>query len=343
MELRAASSYVHELRKRLGPELFAPARSRVLWVPVHLALITAAMIAVARGWLPWFLVPLASLVIGVGFAGLTFVAHEALHGGIVRGRRLQHLLGWIGFAPFVVSPRLWRAWHNREHHGHTSHPVRDPDTYPMLSMYQDSRAVRVVTDSFSLGGRRWTGVLSLILGFSVQSMNVLVGAHRSGMMTTGQRRAAIAETAVDVALWLALLWLVGPLAFLAVYVAPMVVANVMVMSYILTNHGLSPLTEINDPLVNSLSVTVPWFYEWITLGFGHHVEHHVFPAMSTRNAPAVRAAIRSCWPERYQAMPLGAALRALHRTARVYRDTTTLIDPRTGAIWPTLAPRPVAS
>jgi hypothetical protein len=38
-------------------------------------------------------------------------------------------------------------------------------------------------------------------------------------------------------------------------------------------------------------------------------------------------------------MPLTSALAALHRTARVYRDQTTLTDPRTGAVWPTLMPR----
>jgi hypothetical protein len=37
-------------------------------------------------------------------------------------------------------------------------------------------------------------------------------------------------------------------------------------------------------------------------------------------------------------MPLGRALLALHRTARVYKDPTTLIDPRTGAEYPTLVP-----
>lgn len=342
MELRAASTYIHQLRPRLNAAAFSPARSRLLWVPFHLATITLAMVAVARGWIPWPLAPLLSLVIGVGFAGLTFVAHEALHGGIVRNKRLAHVVGWIGFAPFLHSPRLWKVWHNREHHGHTSHPVRDPDTYPTLAIYQGSAAVRTVTDSFSLGGRRWTGGLSLILGFSVQSAHILLDARKRGWMRPAQHRAAIAESAAMVAMWLGVAWLVGPLAFLALVVAPVIIANVMVMTYILTNHGLSPLTEINDPLVNSLSVTVPRAYAWITLGFGHHVEHHLFPAMSTRHAPEVRALVRELWPERFQEMPLGQALRSLHRTARVYRDATTLIDPRTGAIFPAVVPRPVA-
>ncbi len=34
-----------------------------------------------------------------------------------------------------------------------------------------------------------------------------------------------------------------------------------------------------------------------------------------------------------------SALRALHRTGRVYQDDQTLCDPSTGAAFPTLAPR----
>lgn len=76
MKLRPLSSYVRELRPALPAAVFAPARSRLLWLPLHLAIITAAMLAIASGWLPWPLVPLVSLLIGVSFAGLTFLGHE---------------------------------------------------------------------------------------------------------------------------------------------------------------------------------------------------------------------------------------------------------------------------
>ena len=91
------------------------------------------------------------------------------------------------------------------------------------------------------------------------------------------------------------------------------------------------------------SVTVPAVYDWLTLGFGYHTEHHLFPAMSTRHAPTVRDLLVAKWPERYQSMPLGEALLRLHRTARVYRDDVTLTDPRTGAVWSVLLPRQKAA
>jgi hypothetical protein len=47
---------------------------------------------------------------------------------------------------------------------------------------------------------------------------------------------------------------------------------------------------------------------------------------------------RSRWPDDYQSMPLTRALLTLHRTARVYKSESILIDPLTGREWPALGP-----
>src|SRR5689334_9576908 len=60
-----------------------PSTSRIALIPIYVSVIAVATVAVAAGWLPWPLVPVASLVIGAAFGVLAFVAHEALHGGIV--------------------------------------------------------------------------------------------------------------------------------------------------------------------------------------------------------------------------------------------------------------------
>jgi fatty acid desaturase len=332
------STYVRTLRPELPVDVFRPATSRLAWIPVHLAVIVGTVVAIASGALPWFVVPLGSLAIGASFAGLTFVAHEMLHGGIVRARPLRYVAGWICFVPFTLSPRLWLAWHDRVHHANAN-TANDPDVYPTLAEYRDSRLIRLVTDAFSLGGRRWRGGLSLLLGFTVQSAHQLVSARSQGFLTTRGWRLAIAETAAGVLVWALVASLVGFVPFLFVYVVPLLAANAIVMAFILTNHNLSPRVEIDDPLVSGLSVTAPRWIEWLTLQFGYHVEHHLFPAMSTRHARTVRTLLRKHWPGRYQSMPLGRALQELHRTARVYKDALTLIDPRTGREFATLVPR----
>lgn len=331
------ATYVREVRRELSAEAFEPATSRLAYIPVYLGLIAISIVAIANGWVPWLLVPLISLVIGVSFACLTFIAHEAVHGGIVRDRTARNVVGWVGFLPFMLSPRLWAAWHDRVHHANANLPD-DPDMYPTLAEYRASGRIRFLVDAFSLGGRRWRGGLSLILGFTVQSAHQLIAARRLGFLKPRAFGFALAETFAGVAVWATVAALIGFLPFLFAFVLPLLVANVIVMSFILTNHGLSPRVEINDPLVSGLSVTTPRWIETLTLQFGYHVEHHLFPAMSSRHARRVREILRRRWPQRYKSMPLRSALAALHRTARVYKDAVTLVDPRTGQEFPTLMP-----
>ena len=336
-DLFPLSKYVRELRPDLPPEVFVPARSRLLAVPVLIAIVVVAILAIANGWLPWPLVPVLSIVIGASFACLTFIGHETMHGGIVRGKFLRHAVSLIGFLPFTLSPRLWAEWHGRVHHAR-SNLHDDPDMYPLLDRYHASPRARFSIDHFSLGGRRWRGALSLFLGFTVQSADQLIrGRHRKAL---GARngKLVLAETAFGIAVWATVAALVGFVPFLFIYVVPLLVANAFVMSFILTNHSLSPRVAINDPLVSSLTVTTPRWYDWMTLGFGYHVEHHLFPSMSSRHARKVRDLVIARWPERYQSMPLVEALRRLHRTARVYKNATTLVDPTTSREYPTLLP-----
>jgi fatty acid desaturase len=331
------ATYVRELRPELPAEVFEPATSRLLLVPVHLAVITLSILAIAESWVPWPVVPLLSLIIGASFAGLTFIAHEAMHGGIVRGRVARHILAGIGFLPFTLSPRLWAAWHDRVHHANAN-AAEDPDMYPTLAEYREHRRVRIFIRWFSVGGRRWRGALSLILGFTVQSAMQLIIARRREFLKPRAFALALVETFLFIGVWATVAVLVGFVPFLFVYVMPLLVANVIVMSFILTNHSLSPRVEINDPLVSGLSVTAPRWVELCTLKFGYHVEHHLFPAMSSRYARIVREHLQKRWPERYKSMSIFKALRQLHVTARVYKDAVTLVDPRTGKEFATLLP-----
>jgi fatty acid desaturase len=110
------------------------------------------------------------------------------------------------------------------------------------------------------------------------------------------------------------------------------------MSYIATNHFLNPLTEINDPLANSLSVTGPRWLERLHLEFGYHVEHHLYPTMSGRHAPAVRDVLVRLYGDRYLSLPHTRALHLLYTRPKLHDTHDTLINPRTRATFNTLAP-----
>lgn len=331
MQLSPRSFYVRSLAEVLPAEVFRPATSRLLWLPVHLAVIAVSIYAITRVAWPWRLV--ASLPIGVAFAGLAFLGHETLHGAVVKHRLARTIVGTICFAPFLLSTTLWMKWHGAVHHGNAQGCGEDPDAYPTLEAYRKSAVVRFMIDRFSPGGYRLTGVMSLLIGFSIQSGKLLVSGRRRKILTGREHRLAWAGSLAAVALWGTVAAVVGASAFVFAFLIPLLIGNAMVMGHILTNHGLSPLTEINDPLANSLTVTVPRWFRFLTLGFGFHVEHHLYPAMSTRHAPVVQRELAARWPERYRALPLHRALWQLHRTARVYEDATTLCDPRSGKRW----------
>ena len=333
-------AYARAVRPALPGATFEPAYSRLLWLPVHAVVIIALAWAVAAGHVPAPLWPVVSIVIACCMSAVAFLGHETLHGGVLRGRVAIRVVGWICLLPFTVSPTLWTSWHNRVHHNQCARPGKDPDMYPTLDEYEGQLFARIMADYFGLGGRRLRSIISLLLGFTGQSQQMLWQARMLGLLAPAQHRRAIGEFLLGAAVWTLVAFAIGLVPFVFVYLLPLVIANAIVMMFILTNHCLSALTPtVNDPLVNSLSVTLPRPLEWLSLDFGYHVEHHVFPAISMRHGRRVRAELRAQFPDRYQSMPLTSALAQLWRTGRVYRDATTLIDPRSGVTSPALQPR----
>jgi fatty acid desaturase len=261
-----------------------------------------------------------------------------MHHALVKHRWVEKLVGTVGFAPYCLSPTLWSVWHNQAHHGNTGKPVADPDGYGTLRFWQKSAVVRAL-ETIAPGSGYPRSAVFLFVWFSIHAFLVLVfHSQRNGYYARVSRRVVYGETAAMVGFWVGVLVLVGPGAFVFVYVLPVLVANAVVMSYIATNHFLNPLTEVNDPLANTLSVTGPRWLEALHLQFGYHVEHHLFPTASGRHARRVRAALVRLYGDRYLRLPHGQALRLLYTRPKVHDTHDTLIDPRTGARFHTLAP-----
>ncbi len=329
------------VRGALPAFVFRPVPSRLWWIPTHLSLFAACVTfgtwILRQGHHPaWLALP--AVVAGFSFAGLAFVGHEALHGAVCRHHRIRRVAGRIGFFPFLVAPRLWIAWHNRVHHGNTNVDGRDPDAYPARAEYESSLIARLAVDWAAPRLGKWRGLITLFFGFSIQSAQVLVMARARGLLNARHHRLALFETLLTAAAWGLFAWWLGPTLFLALYVVPLLIGNAIVMAHIVTNHSLSPLTDKNDALASSLSVTAPRWFNFYTLGFGYHVEHHLFPSMSHKYGPLVREQLKHFAPERYQSMPLIRALHLTFTTPRVYENQTTLFDKESGAEWRTLGP-----
>ena len=155
-------------------------------------------------------------------------------------------------------------------------------------------------------------------------------------MTRPQRRTTLIEFAAVWLFWLCLGFWLGWINLVFFFLIPLLLANVLINAFVITNHFLSPLDDGNDPLASSLTVTTyPWV-ERLLLNFNYHAEHHLFPGMSPKHAPQVSQLLKETWPDQYHQMPFHIAVWAVWMTPRLYYDRTRLIDTRTRTLHGTL-------
>ena len=334
--LKALGTYQQELKSHLPQEIFKRTPSRAFYLVGFLVLNAAIIYAITTLDLHWSLKILLGVAMGQFNAGMAFIAHETLHGGIVQSPWLQTLIGSIGFGPFLVSQTYWRFWHNTLHHGNTQLIYKDPDAFPTLSVYKRSKFMKVVFE-LAPGSKNPVSYFYLFYWFSLQSvMNQVYMRFGNKMWEKMDHKRVSFEFSLIVITAAAYLYGIGLENFLYLALIPLAVQNYTVLSYILTNHNLSPLTKINDPLENSLTVTTPKFWSILHLNFGYHVEHHLFPRVSGRHAKKIHEALKLNYPEKYKHMPKWDALKLLYKTPRLYKNATELIHPKTLETHPTL-------
>ena len=86
------------------------------------------------------------------------------------------------------------------------------------------------------------------------------------------------------------------------------------------------MTDVNDPLVNSVSLKMPKIFDLLHFNFSYHTEHHLFPSINSDYYPHVQALLQTHYPESYNLIPGAKAWRLLMKTPRHYRDEVTLTD-----------------
>ena len=241
---------------RSSPAVFVRRPLRVLLVLPLVALIAGISGLLLVTALPWYVTVLAVLVLANAYVALMFFGHEVGHGATVRSQRLQDIVMWFSCAIFVVSSHLWRHWHNRLHHGRTNVPGVDPDRYDLIEDLESSPAVvRWFTTRFAPGSGHWLSAFYPFVTFTIQGQAVLWLYSRRRPSPGFTWLRAVAETAVVAASWIGLGVAIGPGGALLIIVAPMLLANAIVMAYITTNHMLRPLTDAPECLATTMSVT----------------------------------------------------------------------------------------
>lgn len=338
IELKTLGSYQQEIKKHLPAGIFKRVPSRILFFVGFLCANIFLVYSIVHYDPAWYIKLLAACLIGNFNAGMAFFVHETLHGSVVKNKFLQDVIGFFGFSPFLVSPTYWRFWHNNLHHGNTQFIFKDPDAFPTLSVFKRSKFMRIVF-KLSPGSGNFLSYFYLSYWFSFQSVLNQSYMRFKNKMWNDMDHSRVTIEFISLCLMAGgyLYWVKGE-NLLWLVLIPFAVQNYVILSYIITNHNLSPLTKINDPLVNSLTVTTNPFVDLIHLNFGYHVEHHLFPRVSPAHAKTLHKSLKELYPESYQYMPKWKALKYLYLTPRIYKNHEELIHPLTLETFPTLGP-----
>lgn len=164
-----------DLRSAVRSRLPASVFVRQPWRLVHVAILFLAIVACGWGAMvsPWYIALPLALVAGHCYAAVMFFGHEVAHGAVVSSRRVQDLVLYFCCAPYCLSPKLWRVWHNGVHHAHANVPDRDPDHFGTLESYRKLGRWRRFVTSFAPGSGSPMSAFFLFLFFALQGQGVL--------------------------------------------------------------------------------------------------------------------------------------------------------------------------
>jgi fatty acid desaturase len=336
------AEYAKKIRPLLPAEAFSSNPDRVWILLMNLAILGLGWGIADRlpqwnpAWL-WLYLPL-TLIMGNSVVVLLFSSHEVLHSNLIKNPVFRKGLSLLGLTMLWMPPTFWKAVHNREHHSKTnSH--QDPDRNYLESqpknwgkriqdLFVPSNSVHpfwlIVGTSNAWGVHTFRNLSSVLL-FNDASPDYTPASFK---VSPKERQDIAVELAIIATIHASILVLIGwhPVKLLLSYFLPIWIGYAGVMFYIYTNHMLCRMTEVNDPLINSVSLRVPEIFDRLHFNFSYHTEHHVFPGVNSDYYPVIQDLLRSQYPDRYNLLDAGKAWQMMLNTPRHYQDELTFTN-----------------
>ncbi|MEA5415171.1 fatty acid desaturase family protein [Synechococcus sp. BA-132 BA5] len=337
--LIAQPDYAKRLRPLLPADAFTPDRGTLTILGLNGAILVLGW-AMARQlqashWQGLLLFLPFALVMGNAVVVMLFGTHDMMHSKAIRQPQLRWIVQLLGLALLWMPPTLWKAVHNREHHGKTN-SEQDPDRNYNASQpaswgkwIQNLFVPSVEVNPFwlAVGMTSAWGVhafrnISSVLLFNNGSTRYPVFSFQ---VSPRERRQIALELAAIVLIHITIIAFIGlhPVPLLLGYFLPIWIGYSVVIAYIYTNHMACRATDTNDPLINSISLKMPAIFDALHFNFSYHTEHHIFPGMNPDYYPQVRALLLEHYPDRFNLLSAPQAWQLLKRTPRHYLDATT--------------------
>lgn len=334
------ADYAKNLHPLLPAEAFLPDRSKLWILIINLAILVLGWgIASHLDQWPLYLLclylPLA-IVMGNSVIALLFSSHDLMHGSVIRNRYITKVLSLLGLSMLWMPPTLWKILHNRVHHNKTN-SLEDPDrnylhrqpkTWGKWIQHRFVPSNEVRPIELALGMATAWGIYtfrnhSSVLLFNKNSVDYVPAAFKVKEKT---RWAIAGELLIILCIHLSILACLQfhPIKLVLSYFLPIGLGYAGIIFYVYTNHMLCRMTEINDPLINSVSLRVPKIFDLLHFNFSYHAEHHIFPGLNSDYYPLVQDLLRLHYPDRMgYLLDAKEAWRLLLSTPRHYKDENT--------------------
>lgn len=336
------AEYAKKLRPLLPPEAFASDPNKLVILIINLAILIlgwgiASKLDQWSIYLLWLYLPL-SLIMGNSVVALLFSSHNLMHGGVIKNPQITRLISLLGLSMLWMPPTLWKAVHNKEHHKKTN-SLADPDRNYLYeqpknwgkwiqNLFVPSAEVNplwLMVGMTSAWGVHAFRNLTSVLFFNNESVDYVQASFK---VSAKDRLAIAGETLLIILMHLSILTYLqfDPIKLVLSYFLPIGIGYAGVIFYIYTNHMLSPMTSINDPLLNSVSLRVPKLFDALHLNFSYHTEHHIFPTINSDYYPVVQELLETHYPERMNLLDAKVAWDLLRKTPRHYKNETIFTD-----------------
>lgn len=307
------ADYVKTLKAFLPKAAFQPNLDRVIILLINLAILMlgwgiASDLDRWAWYALWLYLPL-TLIMANSVIVLLFSIHDVMHSSLVKNRYLLHLLSLLALTPMWMPPTLWRILHNQIHHSHTN-SLKDPDRKYLSAQpttwgkwiqnfiapsAKVNRVLMVIGMMFAWGIHGFRNLTSILL-FNSDQVNYVPASFA---VKPRERGMIAVETVIMLSFHFCVLHYLefDPLKLLLSYFLPIGLGYAGIIFYVYTNHMLCPLTEVNDPLVNSTSIRVPAVLNILHFNFSYHAEHHIFPGLNSSYYPMLQELIKVHYPD----------------------------------------------
>jgi fatty acid desaturase len=319
---------ISDLRRELTPLLserfFQRSPIRVIYflsatglLIVHMVITNAAI----RHDLPWSVWLLSLLVVGNTSAFFFLFFHELLHGAVLPRGSFHILLAYLSGLPVLCSPRIWRTWHSIHHA--TTAGAKDPDR-ARHEDFDDFEDLFVKIQHFF---KRFhlSDLVSYVVPFGViagHHLYMFIDLTFRRKQTRIARIIAVLEYTSIIVIFLVPLFVFGPKISIAGIYAPVFLGQLICNLYIISNHNNALLTKVNMPLLNSTSVYLIDGFRITHMGFGRHVEHHIFPEVAHNRLREITPLLRSRYRDTFVEACLFDVLKTVYTRKRPFQTIT---------------------